>query len=49
MNLSKESFCRDYINSRTEQAVAKTTLPDGDRSLAQWRDLWHKQLNKPTK
>lgn len=43
---SKADFCRLYL-SNIYQAVAIAVLPDGDRTLGEWQDLWARTLRSP--
>lgn len=43
--IPKALFCRDYLPD--QQAVALAVLPEGDRSLAEWQQLWRQALQSP--
>lgn len=46
--MNKETFVANYL-PREQQAMARFLLPDGEKSLEEWRSLWKRQLNQPVK
>lgn len=44
--MTRQEFITNYLEPQHKR-MAEQLLPDGDRTLEEWRSLWLQKLNSP--